>query len=173
MIILNSINFSFYGFLSGVCGTADREAVEGVPGIPGDPGYLSLRFLNLRSQKVQDLLIPSKTGSFSFDLEKTHVDMKTGTLTIHETCADVVQNICLVFSTAVLQVLCQPRPNAVTSYKPIRSINSESLALVMAAGFKDDTPCNNYIETHMEEGRCASFVGYAGGCGGCDGCGAG
>ncbi len=48
--------------------------------------------------------VPNKAASHQFEVEGVAVDLKTGTLTVAADNDEVVQNLCLAFSVAVLQV---------------------------------------------------------------------
>ena len=90
--------------MSGIPGGPGREPVKGVPGVPGDPGHLAVKFYNLRRQQWSNVTIPTKNGNFSFDVENVNVNLKSGTLTVAAYSDEVVQNLCLAFTIAVLQV---------------------------------------------------------------------
>ena len=188
---------------AGKPGRPGHPGVRGVPGIPGSPGNFSVRFYLLRgattkwSKSVQSL--PDRNGDFSFQLESATVDLRTGTVSVAADTEDVVQNLCLGFSVAVLYVLCQPRPvqkesgqhpadepakplKEVMSPSTIQKMETEGLELVVAAGYLYDTPCNSYIKSTVFAGACSAGCGGDGGAGdaagggcagvaGCGGCG--
>ena len=111
---------------------------------------------------------------------------------------DVPQNIALVFATALLFVLCQPRRqdrdgNTVLSTRTRKKkrFQGESIDFILAAGYLVPTPCCSFVNNNCgggdsgDSGNGAGCCGVAGegggdgggdgggGCGGCDGCGGG
>ena len=61
----------------------------------------------LNAFRVFFFQIPNKQNQFNFEIEGISVDLKTGTLTIAADNDEVVQNLTLAFSIAVLQVTVQ------------------------------------------------------------------
>jgi len=167
------------GFDTGKPGKKGQPGVRGVPGIRGSPGYFSVRFYSLRGATAARSTpaarsLPDSNGEFSFRLDSATVDLRTGTVSVAADTDDVVQNLCLAFSVAVLYVLCQPRPvrtgadgdgagpgaaaaaeskgGEAMSPRAAQKVETESLGLVVAAGYLYDTPCNSYI-------KCSVFAG--------------
>ena len=58
----------------------------------------------LRTTTVLCSQVPNKVNSWQFEVEGVNVDLKSGTLTVAADNDEVVQNLCLAFSVAVLQV---------------------------------------------------------------------
>ena len=160
------------GFDTGKPGKKGQPGVRGVPGIRGSPGYFSVRFYSLRGATAARSTpaarsLPDRNGEFSFRLDSATVDLRAGTVSVAADTDDVVQNLCLAFSVAVLYVLCQPRPvrtgadgdgagpgaaaaaeskgGEAMSPRAAQKMETESLGLVVAAGYLYDTPCNSYI----------------------------
>ncbi|ELT88483.1 hypothetical protein CAPTEDRAFT_202493 [Capitella teleta] len=149
----------------GIPGTADSDPIPGVPGVPGSPGHLSVFVYNLRKSSYTKMDILDKPSSgYAFEVDDILVDMKHANMTLLPECDTIGQNICLAVSVAVLQVLCQPRQIKSSSGtsspilsnggmassrnfsgREVRRMECESLALVLAAGYLSDTPCNSYI----------------------------
>ena len=153
--------------------------MRGVPGIRGSPGYFSVRFYSLRGAgaggggggagtKSPAQSLPNRNGEFGFRLAGASVDLRTGIVSVAADAPDVVQNLCLAFSVAVLYVLCQPRPvraaesdgpapaddPAKMSPRAVQKMETEGLELVVAAGYLYDTPCNSYIKCSVHAGAC-------------------
>ena len=147
--------------------------VRGVPGVRGDPGHFTVRFYSLRGATTKSMSsvqsLPDRDGEFGFQMDNATVDLRAGMVSVAADTEDVVQNLCLAFSVAVLYVLCQPRPvqkgskrqpaeepaklqSDVKSPATAQRMETEGLELVVAAGYLYDTPCNSYIPvsyTHL------------------------
>ena len=183
---------------------AGNRRTRGVPGVRGNPGHFSVRFYPLRDPRrsvYQVDRLPTRSDDFHFQLQDMRVDLRTGGVEIGgksaTTAADVAAKCCLAVSVATLFVLCQPRPpgppraqkTVDANGRRVRQINSESLTMVVAAGFLVDTPSNCYFTTTVYGGTCGGCGGTWGGgggggdggdggdgggaCGGCGGCGGG
>jgi hypothetical protein len=115
--------------------------------------------------------LPTKSGGFRFKILDATIDLKSGRIKIDSDtlkATDVAQKCCLAMSISLLYVLCQPRPPGPPSRTPkkvdvngrlIRRIDSESLTLVVAAGFLIDTPCNSYYVATVNSGSCSACSG--------------
>lgn len=102
--------------------------MRGVPGVRGNPGHLSVRLYSLRGATTAKAApsshasIPNKNGDYGFQLASAAVDLRSGKVSVAADTDDVVQNLCLAFSVAVLYVLCQPRPaqNAASQQRNVK-----------------------------------------------------
>ena len=143
---------------------------------------MTVHFYSLRGATVKSTpnaqYLPNRDGEFGFMLDDVSVDLRTGKVSVAANTEDVVQNLCLAFSVAVLYVLCQPRPvqsasnsqnpadepakpmSDVMSPRAVQKMETEGLELVIATGYLYDTPCNSYIKCSVFAGACS------GGCGG-------
>ena len=170
-------------------------------GVRGNPGHFSVRFYQLRDPQrpvYKADRLPGRSGDFRFRLDDMRVDLRKGKVKFDGASPiDVAAKCCLAVSVATLYVLSQPRPPGPPSAhrkrmhdangRRIRHIDSESVVMVVAAGFFVDTPCNSHYMATVYGGGCGGCGGTWGGtasdgggddgaggaCGGCGGCGGG
>ncbi|GFO43937.1 glycine-rich domain-containing protein 2 [Plakobranchus ocellatus] len=130
----------------------------------GSEGHLEIRFFHLPGRKWHyvsfDRLYSLATSKF--EIGDCVVEFDSGFLEIGSHRGELAENLALIFSVALIHVLCQPRPadwNPRLSSPPRappgedqpaqsqlpRLGGSEEIALLLAAGVLVATPCNHAI----------------------------
>ena len=96
-------------------------------------------------------LLPSCQKSTSLP-EHLKVNFYTGDIQMFDRFEEAAENICLVFSVALLHVLCYPRK------RDWKEGDQDDLStdnkVMLAAGLNVLTPSNHYISTHLDENVC-------------------
>ena len=135
-----------------------------VPVGSGSEGHLEIRFFHLPGKKWHfvsfDRLYSLATSKF--EIGDCVVEFDSGFLEIGSQRGELAENLALIFSVALIHVLCQPRPSdwapnlcspprvAPGEDQPAQSQlprlgGSEEIALLLAAGVLVATPCNHAI----------------------------
>ncbi|XP_059177584.1 uncharacterized protein LOC131956954 [Physella acuta] len=123
----------------------------------GSEGHLEVRFYHLKSNKCHfvsfDRLYSLATSKF--EIGDSVVEFDSGFIEINSDRSEIAENLGLIFSVALIHVLCQPRPTnwapQLTSPKAEEQAvprlgGSEEIALLLAAGVLIATPCNHAIK---------------------------
>ncbi|GFR81235.1 glycine-rich domain-containing protein 2 [Elysia marginata] len=130
----------------------------------GSEGHLEIRFFHLPTKKWYfvsfDRLYSLATSKF--EIGDCIVEFDSGFLEIGSHRGEVAENLALIFSVALIHVLCQPRPadwaprlsspprvppgeDQPAQAQLPRLGGSEEIALLLAAGVLVATPCNHAI----------------------------
>ncbi|KAK6993978.1 glycine-rich domain-containing protein 2 [Biomphalaria glabrata] len=119
-------------------------------------GHLEVRFFHLGTNKWHfvsfDRLYSLATSKF--DIGDCVVEFDSGFIEINSERCEIAENLGLIFSVALIHVLCQPRPQnwapQLSTPKGEEQVlprlgGSEEIALLLAAGVLIATPCNHAI----------------------------
>ncbi|BFZ08986.1 hypothetical protein BsWGS_12025 [Bradybaena similaris] len=137
-----------------------------VPGRKGScsEGHLEVRFFHLPNNRWHyvsfDRLYSLATSKF--EIGDCVVEFDSGFIEINSERGEIAENLALIFSVALIHVLCQPRPvnwapkvDTVTpEIEPVPKLGgSEDIALLLAAGVLIATPCNHAIRNLFKKKR--------------------
>ena len=149
---------------------------RGVIGIPGSPGTLKIEFYMFKTGQLNTHTLGYRNSNYTLKIESCEVDLMKGTFEVQPQSNEVAENLALAFSLALLHVLCVPRPPGWKEgqhFKPpkisrgsrlIKTVPSDNMDLVLAAGLLWSTPSNYYIRSYYGIKACAMCGG--GGCSG-------
>ncbi|KAL3852091.1 hypothetical protein ACJMK2_015777 [Sinanodonta woodiana] len=163
---------SWTGFRRGIPGIRAQRNRMGKRGVPGSPGTLKVSFYKMSTRRWTHLDLGYLAKNFTFKMESVQADLYQGLIEVY-TNEEVAENLALVFSVSLLHVLCVPRPknwkvgerivSKISSQsrgvRPVYTIPSDNMSLVLACGLLWDTPSNHYIHSQYGVYACA-------GCGG-------
>lgn len=127
-------------------------------------GHLEVRFFHLPNNRWHyvsfDRLYSLATSKF--EIGDCVVEFDSGFIEINSERGEIAENLALIFSVALIHVLCQPRPvnwapkvDTVTpEIEPVPKLGgSEDIALLLAAGVLIATPCNHAIRNLFKKKR--------------------
>ncbi|XP_005098754.1 uncharacterized protein LOC101860571 [Aplysia californica] len=124
----------------------------------GSEGHLEIRFYHLPTHRWHyvsfDRLYSLATSKF--EIGDCVVEFDSGFIEINSDRCEIAENLALIFSVALIHVLCQPRPSnwaprlystpRMGEEQSSRLGGSEEIALLLAAGVLIATPCNHAIK---------------------------
>ncbi|XP_060588854.1 uncharacterized protein LOC132744229 [Ruditapes philippinarum] len=150
-------------FKRGIKGKLSERAVLGNPGQP------TARFYKFSSDKIIDIY---QYKSSRLAIEGFEVDITGSIIQIDATNKEIAENIALVFSVALLHVLCVPRPEGYVDGqkveptgslfrgdKSVSVVSYDTMPFMIASGLHSNTPSNYYISRTFGNMTCCMCGG--------------
>jgi hypothetical protein len=121
-------------------------------------GQLTARFYKFSSDKITDINQVAHSPINKLAIEGFEVDITSNIILIDTTNKEIAENIALVFSVALLHVLCVPRPEGYVDGqkveptgslfrgdKSVSVVSYDTMPFMIASGLHSNTPSNYYI----------------------------